>query len=63
MSFDPKWGGPEKVIFDQLVGWTTRPEPCIKFYSGTAIYRKEFNLGQSASYPWKRRNNYLHKRR
>jgi alpha-L-rhamnosidase len=44
VSFDPKWGGPEKVSFDQLVDWTTRPEPGIKFYSGTAIYRKEFNL-------------------
>jgi hypothetical protein len=44
VSFDPKWGGPEKVTFDQLVDWTTRSEPGIKFYSGTAVYRKEFNL-------------------
>ncbi len=44
VRFDPKWGGPEKVTFDQLVDWTTRPEPGIKFYSGTAVYRKEFNL-------------------
>jgi hypothetical protein len=44
VSFDPKWGGPEKVTFDQLVDWTTRSEPGIRFYSGTAVYRKEFNL-------------------
>lgn len=44
VSFDPKWGGPEKATFDQLVDWTTRSEPGIKFYSGTAVYRKEFNL-------------------
>jgi hypothetical protein len=44
VSFDPKWGGPKKVIFDSLVDWTTRSEPGIRFYSGTAVYRKKFNL-------------------
>ena len=42
--FDPKWGGPEKIIFDSLVDWTKRAEDGIKFYSGTAVYRKKFNL-------------------
>ena len=44
VSFDPQWGGPRSVTFDQLVDWTARPEPGIKFYSGTAVYRKKFNL-------------------
>ena len=44
VSFDPKWGGPEKVIFDQLVDWTIRPEFGIKHYSGSALYRKRFDL-------------------
>ena len=42
VSFDPKWGGPESAQFDALVSWTTRGEPGIKFYSGTAVYRKAF---------------------
>lgn len=44
VSFDPKWGGPAKVTFGQLVDWTTRSEFGIKHYSGTAIYHKTFDL-------------------
>ena len=44
VSFDPKWGGPENMIFDQLVDWTARPEFGIRYYSGTAVYRKRFDL-------------------
>ncbi len=44
VRFDPKWGGPEKVTFDQLVDWTKRPEFGIQHYSGTAVYRNRFDL-------------------
>jgi len=44
VSFDPKWGGPANVRFDELTDWTKRAEDGIKFYSGTAIYRKTFKL-------------------
>ncbi len=44
VSFDPKWGGPEKVQFDRLTDWTQRPEAGIKYYSGIATYRKTFDL-------------------
>ena len=44
VHFDPKWGGPETAQFDSLVSWPTRPEPGIKFYSGTAVYEKTFDV-------------------
>jgi hypothetical protein len=44
VSFDPKWGGPEHVRFDELKDWTLRPEDGIKYYSGTAVYNKTFDL-------------------
>ena len=44
VHFDSKWGGPESALFDSLVSWTARPEPGIKFYSGTAAYEKTFNF-------------------
>lgn len=43
VSFDPKWGGPEKVTFDALQDWTKHAERGIKYYSGIATYRKSFD--------------------
>ena len=44
VSFDPQWGGPEKVTFASLTDWSQNPEPGIKYYSGKAVYRTTFNL-------------------
>jgi hypothetical protein len=44
VSFDPKWGGPEQVVFESLEDWSRRPEAGIKYYSGQAVYRKSFDL-------------------
>ena len=49
VSFDPEWGGPATAAFDQLISWTERPEPGIKYYSGTATYRKTFDFRAASS--------------
>jgi hypothetical protein len=43
VSFDPAWGGPAHVTFDALDDWSKRSEAGIRFYSGAARYRKQFD--------------------
>ena len=47
VKFDPRWGGPESVVFEKLEDWTKRPEPGIRYYSGKATYTKTFDLPAS----------------
>ncbi len=44
VAFDPNWGGPATTRFNDLVSWTQRSEPGMKYYSGTAVYSRDFNL-------------------
>ncbi|WP_214070566.1 glycosyl hydrolase [Mucilaginibacter sp. dw_454] len=47
VSFDPKWGGPKNIAFDALTDWTQNGDAGIKYYSGTAVYNKTFDLPTS----------------
>jgi len=45
VTFDPKWGGPAKpVAFGTLYDWSKRAEEGIRYYSGTAVYEKTFDV-------------------
>jgi hypothetical protein len=44
VAFDSARGGPGKIVFQKLEDWSQRGENGIKFYSGTAVYFKEFDL-------------------
>jgi hypothetical protein len=44
VAFDPKWGGPESVEFPELKSWTEHDSTGIKYYSGTATYKKKFTV-------------------
>lgn len=49
VKFDADWGGPKNAItFDALQDWTQHEQPGIKYYSGTAVYSKQFAVNASA---------------
>lgn len=48
LSFDPAWGPKEAVTLDELSSWTEYSDPLVKYYSGTATYRKIFDVPESA---------------
>lgn len=44
VSFDPVWGGPEKIIFNELSLWNNHQDPGIRYYSGNATYTNTFKI-------------------
>ena len=44
VRFAPGWGAPEQVILEKLISWHQHPDAGVKYFSGTAVYRKSFDL-------------------
>ncbi|HMI01938.1 MAG TPA: glycosyl hydrolase [Pedobacter sp.] len=44
LSFPPNLGAPQKTVFPQLISWPLADEEGIRYFSGTAVYRKKFVL-------------------
>ncbi len=44
INFDTSWGGPAHKEIDSLKSWTQFEEQGIKYYSGTAVYKKTFSV-------------------
>jgi len=56
LNFPPNLGAPPSVQLPKLVSWTTSDDPGVKYFSGTATYRKDvralstwFHAGQHVS--------------
>jgi len=46
VNFDPAWGGPEQYEMGHLQSWTESNNAGVKYYSGTAVYKKQFHASQ-----------------
>ena len=44
LNFPAGWSAPEKVTLSKLMSWTNHPHDGVKYFSGTAVYKKSFDL-------------------
>ena len=44
LNFPPHWGAPAQVKLDKLISWTEHSDSGVRYFSGTATYRKTFAL-------------------
>jgi hypothetical protein len=44
LHFPPNWGASEHVTLDHLISWSDHPDTGVKYFSGTAVYSKKFEL-------------------
>jgi alpha-L-rhamnosidase len=49
VAFDPKWGGPTNVVFTELQDWSQSADAGIKYYSGKAVYRTQFDFNDAGA--------------
>ncbi len=44
VSFPPDFGAPANARFDKLISWPESSDQGIRYFSGTAVYRKQFTV-------------------
>ena len=44
LEFPKGLGAPEHVTLEQLISWTEHSNPGVKYFSGTATYRRKFEV-------------------
>jgi len=44
LEFPPGWGAPASVTLERLISWPEHAEEGVKYFSGTAVYRKTFDV-------------------
>ena len=44
VEFPPKSGAPERVVLPKLISWSEHADSGVKYFSGTATYRKTFEI-------------------
>jgi hypothetical protein len=42
VSFPANWDAPPKITLECLASWTSHPDAGVKYFSGTAVYTREF---------------------
>ncbi|HEX4085770.1 MAG TPA: glycosyl hydrolase, partial [Chthoniobacteraceae bacterium] len=51
LTFPPHWGAPDKITLDHLISWSDSPEDGVKYFSGTATYRKTLTIPTAVQGP------------
>jgi len=46
LRFPPNWGAPACVMLDRLTSWSEHGEAGVRYFSGTATYRKNFSAAK-----------------
>jgi len=44
VEFPPDRGAPSRITLQELASWTAHADPGVKYFSGTATYRRDFEL-------------------
>jgi len=49
VAFDTTWGGPESIELPGLMDWAQHADERVRYFSGTATYKKTFDLPEGVS--------------